>query len=130
MKQVLLSVLLIVALTLVACDAGDPPPTSVPSEPEVTVLVVTATPEPVEEATSADPTTFLNATIGSPETFDPALVYETSGGNVVRNTYETLITYDREDALTSGSRLSPAPMPCLSLMSATKGATTLLVAAN
>ena len=61
-------------------------------------IIVTATPEPVAamEYTSKDPTTFVQATIGDIETLDPALDYETAGGQVLQNVYETLITYDRE----------------------------------
>jgi len=45
----------------------------------------------------ADPTTYTKVTFGSPETFDPALAYETFGGHVLQNTYETLVLYNREN---------------------------------
>ena len=62
--------------------------------------MVTATPEPVVamEFNSADPTTFVAATFGEPELIDPALTYETAGGEIIQNTYETLIFYNRENA--------------------------------
>lgn len=45
----------------------------------------------------SDPTTYTKVTFGSPETFDPALAYETAGGHILQNTYETLVFYDREN---------------------------------
>ncbi len=41
-----------------------------------------------------DPTTFNDLTIGDADTFDPALSYDTSSGNVIQNVYETLVFYD------------------------------------
>ncbi|HAV76890.1 MAG TPA: hypothetical protein DCX53_05995 [Anaerolineae bacterium] len=43
---------------------------------------------------SSDPTTFTIATFGGPETLDPALAYETAGGEIIQNVYETLVFYD------------------------------------
>lgn len=64
-----------------------------------TPIVVTATPAPTQELTfeSADPTTLVNLVFGLPETLDPALDYETGGGEVIQNVYDTLIFYDREN---------------------------------
>jgi peptide/nickel transport system substrate-binding protein len=45
---------------------------------------------------SKDPTTLVNAGIGEPETLDPALAYETAGGEVIQNVYETLVFFDGE----------------------------------
>ena len=42
---------------------------------------------------SADPTTMVIATIGEPDLLDPALDYETAGGEILQNVYETLVTY-------------------------------------
>ena len=44
--------------------------------------------------TSKDPTTYVEATIGEPETLDPALAYETAGGEIIQNVYETLVFYE------------------------------------
>lgn len=44
-------------------------------------------------APAKDPTTFVYATIGDIDTFDPALAYDTASGEVVQNIYETLIFY-------------------------------------
>jgi peptide/nickel transport system substrate-binding protein len=66
-------------------------------------VVVTATPEPAAPAAefaSKDATTLVVAHFGEPETFDPALDYETGGGEILQNVYDTLITYDREKPTT------------------------------
>jgi peptide/nickel transport system substrate-binding protein len=70
----------------------------VPADSET--IVVTATPEAEEEVSieSDDPSTYLVATFGDAETFDPALNYESAGAGIIQNTYETLVTYNREDA--------------------------------
>src|SRR3990172_7664569 len=62
-----------------------------------TPMVVTATPE-VLNLTSPDATTFTNVSYGDPETLDPALAYETAGGEGIGNVYETLIYYKGEAA--------------------------------
>jgi ABC-type transport system substrate-binding protein len=46
-----------------------------------------------------DPSTYTYATFGEPETFDPALDYESFGIYLMMNTYETLVFYDRESAI-------------------------------
>jgi ABC-type transport system substrate-binding protein len=45
-------------------------------------------------AGAKNPDTFVYATIGDIDTFDPALLYDTASGEVVQNTYETLVFYD------------------------------------
>jgi peptide/nickel transport system substrate-binding protein len=66
-------------------------------------VVVTATPAPVQPTTAAtfaskDPTTFNYQQFASdPDTLDPAYDYETSGGGIVQNTYDTLIFYNKAD---------------------------------
>jgi len=45
-----------------------------------------------------NPDTIIYATIGEPDTLDPAIDYEQSGGEVLQNVYETLVWYDRESA--------------------------------
>jgi peptide/nickel transport system substrate-binding protein len=61
-------------------------------------VVVTATPEPEVEAVfmSKDPATFVSVSFGEPEGMDPALCYETAGGGIIQNVYETLVYYNRE----------------------------------
>ena len=57
---------------------------------------VVVTPEPQGQAPTgpADPTVWRELSFGEPETFDPALDYETSGGNVIQNVLEPLVIYD------------------------------------
>ncbi|MEM1991199.1 MAG: hypothetical protein QXO76_08585 [Thermoproteota archaeon] len=43
-----------------------------------------------------NPDTIIEATIGEPETLDPAWAYDTASGEVIFNIYETLIFFDRE----------------------------------
>ena len=67
---------------------------------EGTPMVVTATPEPPPppmEYTSSDPNTFVYTTFGEPDTFDPALAYETAGGEVLQNVYETLVFFNKDN---------------------------------
>jgi peptide/nickel transport system substrate-binding protein len=42
--------------------------------------------------------TFVMVTIGEPDTLDPAVDYETSGGEILQNVYETLVWYDKDSA--------------------------------
>ncbi len=50
-----------------------------------------------KDKTAKNPGTFVVASIGDPETLDPALCYETAGAEVIDNVYETLVTYDKND---------------------------------
>jgi ABC-type transport system substrate-binding protein len=43
-----------------------------------------------------DTTTFTYMTIGDADTFDPALSYDTSSGEIIQNVYQTLVFYDGE----------------------------------
>ncbi len=43
------------------------------------------------------PTVFTTATINGPVSLDPAYDYETAGGHVIQNVYETLVHYDRDN---------------------------------
>ena len=63
-------------------------------------VIVTATPEPpapAKEFKSTDPTTYIEVTFGDPDTLDPALDYETAGGGVIQNVYDTLIYFQKEN---------------------------------
>ncbi len=50
----------------------------------------------VVPSASSDSTfeTYVVATIGSPDTLDPAVDYDTAGQEVIQNVYETLVWYD------------------------------------
>ncbi|MEM2098451.1 MAG: ABC transporter substrate-binding protein [Candidatus Bathyarchaeia archaeon] len=43
-----------------------------------------------------NPDTIIEATIGEPETLDPAWAYDTASGEAIFNIYDTLIFFDRE----------------------------------
>lgn len=67
--------------------------------------VVTATPEPaapepeVAPLTSKDKETWTQASFGEPETLDPALDYESAGGEILTYVYDTLIFYNKDSAV-------------------------------
>jgi peptide/nickel transport system substrate-binding protein len=68
-------------------------------------VVVTATPAPVQPTAAAsfnskDPTTLVWSTFGDAETLDPARAYETFGGGVIQNLYDTLVFYNRDNPTT------------------------------
>ena len=89
-----------VTTTTVATTTA-PPPTTTTTTPTPTPTTTTPTP-----TTSAPPTTapmevknpdkLIVATIGEPETLDPAWAYDTASGEVIFNIYETLIFFDRD----------------------------------
>jgi peptide/nickel transport system substrate-binding protein len=63
-------------------------------------VVVTATPAPTSAPAaikSKDPTTFVQETFGDADTLDPALDYETAGGQIIQNVYDTLIFYNKDN---------------------------------
>ncbi len=54
---------------------------------------------PAGAPASYDPDTFLMSTIeGNPESLDPAIGYETAGGEIMQNVYETLMFYNGSSA--------------------------------
>jgi peptide/nickel transport system substrate-binding protein len=95
----LFSLLIIASMVLAACAPQTVVETVVVAgTPQV--VQITNTPEPTagpKEFKSKDPTTMTVATFGDPETLDPALDYETAGGTVVQNLYDTLIFYNKAD---------------------------------
>ncbi|HEX9018903.1 MAG TPA: ABC transporter substrate-binding protein [Anaerolineaceae bacterium] len=64
--------------------------------PQVQVVTATAAPQQAATFKSKDPTTFVEQTFGDPDTFDPALDYETAGAGINNNTYETLLWYKKD----------------------------------
>lgn len=79
----------------------------------VTIIVVPAA------TTSAggvkNPDTFTMATIGEPQTLDPAWDYETAGGEILQNCYETLVFYD------GGSLVNLKPLLCTQIPTEANG---------
>jgi peptide/nickel transport system substrate-binding protein len=65
------------------------------------LMVVTATPAPVvaKQFKSKDPTTVTWVRFNDAETIDPAIDYETAGGFILQNTYDTLVFYDKESPI-------------------------------
>jgi len=49
---------------------------------------------PPPSTTIKNPDAFIEATIGEPDSLDPAIDYETAGGEVIMNVYEPLIWFD------------------------------------
>jgi len=50
-----------------------------------------------KEFKSKDPTTYVVASFGEPETLDPALDYESGGLGIILNVYDTLIFYNKDN---------------------------------
>jgi peptide/nickel transport system substrate-binding protein len=102
-----LSLLVIAGMALAGCAQPTQAPaqrtldhTSVASQPAPvgpTVLVVTATPMPPPEFKSKDPSTYVFADWDGIVLLDPASTYSADDGQIILNTHDTLITYNRED---------------------------------
>jgi peptide/nickel transport system substrate-binding protein len=56
------------------------------------------TPQTSPPGTIKNPDAFVEVTIGEPQYLDPATDYETAGGEVIMNAYETLVWYQRDSA--------------------------------
>ena len=124
----MLSWVILAALLLGACQPASgtaivtsatpaPAPTQVPVEttqPAATAAISTATqiaapPLPAASYKSKDPTTLIYLTFpGDPQTLDPAFDYDTVGGGVIQNTYDTLIFYNKGDPNTFVPQLAAA----------------------
>lgn len=93
----LLSLLVIASMALSACGPGAA--TTAPGT-DATEAPASATEAPAtggDGFKSADPTTFIDATLDqSIDTLDPALAYDTASAEVIFNVYETLVFYDGE----------------------------------
>jgi peptide/nickel transport system substrate-binding protein len=102
----LASLLVLASMVLSACGGANATPVVITSAPQVitqivggTPMVVTATPAPTaapQAVKSKDPTTWVTAEYGQPQTFDVASDYETSGLEFIQNTYDYLFFYKRE----------------------------------
>jgi len=69
-----------------ASEEGDAAPEQPPEEPEA----------PEAPASSVDTETLVIASIGEPETMDPAWTYETTGSGLQQNIYDPMIYFNRE----------------------------------
>jgi peptide/nickel transport system substrate-binding protein len=91
---VIVSVLVTAAMVLTACGApATPVATQPPAATQATGPVATTAPA-APQFKSKDPTTFVEASFGDPDTLDPALDYETAGATVLQNTYDSLLFYN------------------------------------
>ena len=81
---VFLSFLVVASMMLSACGAPAAAPQTI-VQTQVVQVEVTPTAAPAAEFKSKDPTTLVNAVFGEPETLDPALAYETAGGEIIQN---------------------------------------------
>jgi peptide/nickel transport system substrate-binding protein len=101
---VLLSLLAGLSMVFTACAPATQAPaaaTSAPAQPAATSAPAepAATEAPAAGSfMSSDNTTYFRPTFGEPETLDPALDYETSGGEITDNIYDTLVTYKGSQA--------------------------------
>jgi ABC-type oligopeptide transport system substrate-binding subunit len=79
-----LTVIIITALILTGCNGG-----SVGEQEEEEE-------EEEEEPEIVNPGIFTYATIGPPDSLDPAYAYDTASGEIIQSVYETLIFWDGE----------------------------------
>jgi len=99
---VVMSLLVLASMLLAACGGAAPAATQAPAATEAPAVTQApaATEAPATTTTgpkSKDPTTFTMAEPGiSIDTLDPALAYDTASGEILQNTYETLVFYDGE----------------------------------
>ncbi|MEP0806321.1 MAG: ABC transporter substrate-binding protein [Chloroflexota bacterium] len=95
----LVSLLIVSSMLLSACG-GAATATQAPAEPAQPAQPAQPSEPGAQPAAPAfkskDPTTLVVATFGGPETLDPALAYETAGGEIIQNVYETLVFFDGE----------------------------------
>ncbi len=93
---VLFSALVVLATLLVACQ---PAAATEEAAPEAGAVEEAADAEAFWRK-SADPTTWVETSIGDPETLDTSRDYETGGGEILQNVYDTLVFMDKDQAST------------------------------
>jgi len=92
---VVMSMLIVASMLLSACGAPATPQVVVQTQ----VVVVTPTTAPAAAIAAKDTTTLTLADSEvSIDTLDPALAYDTASGEIIQNTYDTLIFYDGSQA--------------------------------
>jgi len=65
----------------------------------VMMTIHVLSPEGAYAGTIKNPDAFIMVSIGEPQYLDPAVDYETAGGEVAINCYETLVWYDKESTV-------------------------------
>jgi peptide/nickel transport system substrate-binding protein len=93
---VLFSALVVLATLLVACQ---PAAATEEAAPEAGAVEEAADAEAFWRK-SADPTTWVETSIGDPETLDTSRDYETGGGEILQNVYDTLVFMEKDQAST------------------------------
>jgi peptide/nickel transport system substrate-binding protein len=92
-----LLVVFAIAMGTVGCQTSEEP--AAQPEGEQGAVEEVATEEPAAEAHSQVPLdTYVIATIGEPESLDPAWTYETSGAGIESQIYEGMVYFNREKA--------------------------------
>jgi len=110
-RALITNTILAISVSLSACSTLPPRPTQTQPPPPTAIAEPTATlppaptlqPSPTSrpvEFKSADPTTFVYATYGDPLTLDPALNYDTTGGEIIQNVYDMLFFFKASDPAT------------------------------
>ena len=109
---VIIGALMVLSMIITACQPAAATPETitiietvvVEGEGETVVetreVVVTATPEAMEEAsfTSADPSTWVYVTFGDVDTLDTGYAYDSASGDALVNVYDFLVWYDGNNA--------------------------------
>lgn len=95
------SMLIVFSMLLAACGAPAPvaeaPAAEAPAAEAPAAEAPAAEEAPAAGPMSKDPSTFILAEADvSIDTLDPALAYDTASGELIQNTYETLVFYDGE----------------------------------
>lgn len=90
------------------------------------VITVRVLPQAPPTPGVRNPTVLTTATIGEPESLDPAYDYETSGGAVIQHVYDTLYFYKRDSA----DQLEPRLAAALPTWSADKTEATITLRPN
>ena len=93
MKRLLVVLLMLtLALTLVSAGPKQEVKEETPAETKEEPAPAAAA-KPIK-----NPDTFIVATIGDPQSLDPARAYDTSAGDIMYNIYDSLIDFDGADA--------------------------------
>lgn len=88
---VLFSAVVVLAMLLVACQPAAPA-----AEGEAAAGEGAAPAESAFWRKSKDPTTWVETTYGDPDTLDLSQMYETAGGEIAANVYDTLVFFKKD----------------------------------
>ena len=105
---VIIIVIIIIATTVTVFLTQRAPTTTTPTTITTTTTTPATTTTPITTTTPTitttpppkipNPDTIVVESIGEPDYLDPAVDYETAGGEVLQNTYETLVWYNGTSA--------------------------------